>query len=97
MVGILFVVAPRVVAKNRVHLEQAEQKNQAEPQFERGDRVQHVIPVVKVVDLLQPEGFGDRQIVALVGEDAFGNRTGSGVVVIGGADEVAGVAFLEQL
>jgi hypothetical protein len=55
-----------------------------------------VIAVVEVVGLAHAKCLCDGKVVLLVGEDALADGAGTSVVVVGSADEVAGIAFLEQ-
>src|ERR1051326_512638 len=96
MIGILLVVPPRIVTDDGVHPKQPEEKDEAEPELERRNGVQHVIAVIKVVDLLEPETTGHGKIVALVGEHAFADASGAGMIVIRGTDQVSGVPLAYQ-
>ena len=87
---------PWIVGDDCVHFQQPEKKDEPQPQFERRHGVQHVVAVVQVVGLLQPERPGHRQIVALVGQHAFGDGSRTGVVVVGGSNQIAGVPFMDQ-
>lgn len=97
MVRIFLIVSPRVVADNRIDLQKTEQKNQPRPQFQGRHRVQHVIAIVQVVNFLQPERLRDGLIVALIRQHSFADRPRPGVIVVGGANQIAGVSFLDQL
>ena len=88
MVGILLVLAPRIVGEDDVGLQQPEQEDESRAQLGPRDVVHHVVVVVEIERLGHAEHAADGIAVACIGHDRFGIRPGSGHVVIGDANQV---------
>ena len=103
MIGILFVVRPGIPADDGVGLHQANQENQAADQFIERDIAHAVVVVIQIEVRLAAENPRHLVGVALVAEhvvaDGAGRaETGSVAhVVVGRADQVAGVPLFDQL
>jgi hypothetical protein len=97
VVGVLLVVGPRVVADDRVDLQEPDEIDEAQAQLGPRDAVHPVVVVVEVEDLLQPEDAGHLVVVLLVGEDRLADRARPRHVVVRHADEVPRVALVEEL
>ena len=103
VVGILLVVRPGVPADDRIDLQQPDQEDQPALQLVLRDVAHAVVAVVQVEDLLETQDARHLVVVALVAEhvlaDGAGRPEPGGVahVVVGRADQVAGVALLDEL
>jgi hypothetical protein len=60
------------------------------------DVVHGVVVVVEIKYLIGAEDFADGVVIALVGGNGFGIPAGTGHIVVGDADEVRFVAFVDQ-
>ena len=103
VIGVLLVMRPRVPAHHRIDLEQADQKDEPADQLVERHVAHAVIGIVQVEGFLQPEHAGHLGVVALVAEhvvaDAAGGSQARSIahVIVGGPQQVAGVALLDQL
>ena len=103
VIGILFVVRPRVPADHGVGLDEADQKNDAADQLVERDVAHAVVVVVQIEVAFAAENARHLVGVALVAEhvlaDGAGRAEAGGVahVVVRRADQVAGVALFDQL
>ena len=103
MVGILLVVRPGVPADDRVDLQQPDQEDEAALQLVLRDVAHAVVGIVQVEGPLETQDARDFLVVALVAQHMLADRAGrpqpAGIahVIVGGADEIAGVAFADEL
>ena len=102
VIGILLVVRPRVETNDRIHLQQADEKNQPAHQFVLRDAGHVVIVVVQVEIAFEAQNGDQRGVVALVAQhvlaDGAGRAESGGVahVVVGGANQVARVTLPDE-
>src|SRR5260370_38242003 len=80
-----------------VHLGQREKKKQARRKFARRPSVHGMVVVVEVKALPASENLGDLLRVQLIRPHGFADAAGTRHVVVGHADQIAGVAFFDQL
>ena len=103
VVGILLVVRPGVPGHDGVHLQQADQEDQPAHQLVEGDAAHVMVVVVEIELTLEPEDRHELGVVPLVAEHVLADgawRSESGRVahvVVGRADQIAGVALLNEL
>jgi hypothetical protein len=97
VVGVLFVVAPRIVGDDGIHFKEAEEEDETLTEFAAGDVIHHVVVVVEVVDFFAAKDFGHGVGIALVGGDGFGIPARARHIIVGHADHIGGVAFIDQL
>jgi hypothetical protein len=102
VIGVFLVVRPGVPAHDRIDLEQADQKDQAALELVLRGVAHAVVAIVQVEDALQSQHPRHLVVVALVAEHVLADRPGRAQparvahVVVGGADEVAGVALAHE-
>src|SRR2546423_7203790 len=100
MIGILFVVGPRIVAEDRIDLQQTKKENQPADQLVARDIAHAVIVIVESEIALEPQHTRLLGYLAFVAQDILTHGTwlavGISHIVVCGANHVAGVTFLDQ-
>ncbi len=66
MVGIFLVVAPGIIAENRIHLEQTEQEDQPPTKLCSRYIVETMIAIAQIIGLLEADGLDQSCSVTLV-------------------------------
>ena len=95
MVGVLFRGLGGIEGHDDVGSKKAEQEDKSRPEFGDRDGVQEVVLVPKVEDAPDAEDAGDFFSLALVCEDRLADtRRGTALVIVGGLDQVGGIAGL---
>ena len=101
VIGIFFVVAPRIVTEHRIDFQRAKEKDQAADQLVSRDVAHAVVVVVQREIALQTERAGLFGHLTLISQDVLADRARLANIVahivVGGADHVARVAFANQL
>jgi hypothetical protein len=103
VVGILFIVSPRIPGNDGVHFQQADEEDQSPDELVEGDVAHAVVVVVEIEVALAAEDSGDFGVVAFIAKDVLADGAcgaesrGVAHVVVGAADEVAGVALFDEL
>ena len=95
VIGILIVMVIRIHHEYGIHLEQPEQENQTLAELDDRDIVHAMIPVIEG-ERFEAERLGRLLVVDLILRGAPPDAR-AGLLVIGQADEVAGIAFADEL
>src|SRR3984957_15805986 len=72
-------------------------EEQASTKLRLRDLLHTVVPVVKLEHIFEAEDFGHLRVLLLIAEDVVRIGATAGVLIVGGADDVARVAFRNQL
>ena len=96
VIRILVILIVGIHGHDGIYLQPPEQKDQPRPQLNDGAIVHPVIAIVKGIDLLAAQRFAGLLIIRLVLHHSVSQRS-TGRLVIGQADQVRGVAFVNEL
>src|SRR5580704_15476410 len=97
MVGIFLVVAPRIVAENCIHLEQAEQKNQPATKLCPRYIVETMVAIAQIVRLREADRLDQPCSVSFIRQDRLSQSQVVGVLlIVAGSNKVAGVTLAQQ-
>lgn len=102
VVGVFFIMGPGIPADYSVGFEGANEKDKAANDFIEGDVGHAMVVVIEVEVTLAAEDASDFGVIAFIAKDVFADGAGGAEarrvthIVIGGADEVTGVALLNE-